>query len=127
MLNSIIFILAAIIAALLFFDRKAFSAAGTRSQAIFNRPLTDALRGIAIIMVLTGHIGLAMHCKPIGHLGSFGVTLFLFLSGFGLNESFKKNGLKQYWPKKLRRVWLPNAIVISTLGLCGSRRGSRGG
>lgn len=117
MLKSLVFILAAVIAAVLFLDRKAYSAADKSALKPFSRPQTDALRGIAIILVITGHIGTAMGCQPVGTFGSFGVALFLFLSGYGLNESFRKNGLKNYWPKKLKRVWLPYAIVISTLGL----------
>lgn len=118
MTQSLVFIFAAAIAALLSFDRKAYAAAnGNSSPMLFDRKLTDSLRGIAIIMVIIGHIGSAMGCQPVGTLGSFGVALFLFLSGYGINESFKKNGLKNYWGKKLKRVWLPYAIVISTLGL----------
>ena len=30
-------------------------------------------------------------------LGGIGVAMFLILSGYGLNESFKKNGLDGFW------------------------------
>jgi peptidoglycan/LPS O-acetylase OafA/YrhL len=39
--------------------------------------------------------------------GGIGVAMFLFLSGFGLNESYKKIGLKSFWPKRIGRVCFP--------------------
>ncbi len=50
-------------------------------------------------------------------LGGIGVALFLFGSGFGLNESLKKNGLSDYWVKKVKRVFIPYAIIITLLCL----------
>lgn len=40
-------------------------------------------------------------------LGSLGVAAFLFISGFGINESYRKNGLRQFWHKRIVRVLLP--------------------
>ncbi len=42
--------------------------------------------------------------------GGIGVAIFLFLSGFGLNESYKINGIEDYWQKKILRVVLPYAL-----------------
>lgn len=44
-------------------------------------------------------------------LGGTGVAIFLCLSGYGLNESFKKNGLQKYWKKKIIRVFVPYFIL----------------
>lgn len=43
-------------------------------------------------------------------LGGIGVAMFLLLSGYGLNESYKKSGLKGFWRKKLLRVALPYVL-----------------
>lgn len=63
------------------------------------------LRGFAILMVVLGHTGYIV----MG--GAGGVALFLLLSGYGLNLSCEKNGLAFYWNKRIRKVWLPCAIV----------------
>ena len=74
-----------------------------------------ALRGIAILLVLLGHTGYIV----MG--GAGGVALFLMLSGFGLNLSCEKSGLRFYWNKRIRKVWLPAMIVgafnILTMGV----------
>lgn len=46
-------------------------------------------------------------------LGGIGVALFLFLSGFGCNESYKHKGLDGFWWKKVKRVLLPYALIIT--------------
>ena len=48
-------------------------------------------------------------------LGGIGVSMFLILSGYGLNESFKKNGLDGFWKKRFLRIWIPYAIAFSLL------------
>lgn len=56
-------------------------------------------------------------CQECLHLWGVGVAIFLFASGFGINESFKKNGLRRYWIKKTARVLFPYAIVVTALEL----------
>lgn len=46
-------------------------------------------------------------------MGGVGCAIFLFLSGYGLSESYKKNGLKGFWKKKMLRVVLPYVLAIS--------------
>ena len=48
--------------------------------------------------------------RPFTPLGGIGVAIFLFLSGFGLNESYKKDGINHFWKKKLLRLLLPYAL-----------------
>lgn len=69
------------------------------------------LKGIAILLVLLGHLQLV----PWG--GAGGVNLFLFLSGYGITLSAQKNGLAGYWMKKIRKVWIPyfGVAIIQTL------------
>lgn len=49
--------------------------------------------------------------------GGIGVAMFLLLSGYGLNESYQKNGLERFWSKRFIRLWTPYAIVICILTL----------
>lgn len=44
-------------------------------------------------------------------LGGIGVAMFLITSGYGLNESYKRNGLNGFWKKRLGRVYLPYLFV----------------
>ena len=84
---------------------------------IFSLDFTNCLRGVAILMVMVGHVSGMMNTVLFTPLGGTGVALFLLLSGFGLNESFKKHGLTFYWHKKVLRVLLPYFFVASLLYL----------
>jgi len=44
--------------------------------------------------------------------GGIGVAIFLILSGFGLNESYKRKGCKKYWKNKITKIWIPYLIVF---------------
>lgn len=84
---------------------------------IFSLDFTNYLRGAAILMVMVGHVSGMMNTVLFSPLGGTGVALFLLLSGFGLNESFKKQGLTYYWRKKVLRVLFPYFFVASLLYL----------
>ena len=76
---------------------------------------TNCLRGIAILLIMSGHIVGTMGFRYINPFGGTGVALFLFLSGFGCNESYKHKGLDNFWRKKVKRVLLPYSIVITLI------------
>ena len=63
------------------------------------------LRGVAILLVLLGHT------KIVRMGGAGGVALFLILSGYGLNCSCEQHGLKDYWRRRVQKVWLPYFFV----------------
>lgn len=73
---------------------------------------TTIIKGIAILIIMLGHVanfwGGVRWFTP---LGGIGVAMFLIISGFGLAESYKKTGLKNYWVKKLINVYIPYAII----------------
>lgn len=62
--------------------------------------------GLAMILVILYH-GLDGIYNPIGPLnrGYVGVDIFMFLSGFGLNESFKKNSLSKFYKNRFIRIY----------------------
>lgn len=82
-------------------------------EDIANRNCTTTLRGIAILIIMIGHVGVSgFDCRLFNPFGGIGVAMFLFLSGYGLTESFKKNGLNHFWKKKVIRIVIPYIIWI---------------
>ena len=82
-------------------------------EDIANRNCTTTLRGIAILIIMIGHVGVSgFDCRLFNPFGGIGVAMFLFLSGYGLTESYKKNGLKHFWKKKMMRIATPYLIWI---------------
>lgn len=73
------------------------------------------LRGIAILLVIFQHIGGSFGTNLLTPLGGTGVAIFLVLSGFGLNESFKKKELDYYWRNRIIRVFIPYFILVSII------------
>ncbi|QLY60238.1 acyltransferase family protein [Citrobacter freundii] len=74
-------------------------------DVIFDRDHTNAIKGVAILLVLLGHIGF------IPHAGAYGVVLFLMLSGFGLVQSYSRSGLDNFFSKRLAKVIIPYAVI----------------
>ena len=72
---------------------------------LLDKEATLLLKGCAILMVLLGHT------RYIIWGGAGGVALFLLLSGYGIHTSYEQNGLKQYWKRRIQKVWLPYCIV----------------
>lgn len=73
---------------------------------------TAILKGIAIMMVVIGHIGQAIPgLRIFTPLGAMGVGVFLLCSGYGIEKSFEKNKRQKYWYKRIVNVWLPYAII----------------
>ncbi len=75
---------------------------------------TDQLRGIAIFFVVLGHLWVHVSkTKPHIILSGDSVSLFLFLSGFGLAISTRNNpiGFKNFCFKRIKRVMIPYWIV----------------
>lgn len=79
---------------------------------------TSCMRGGAILLVILCHMvgtffdGRIVYFTP---LGGIGVAIFLMLSAYGLNESYKKHGLSNWWKKRLMAVWVPYFIIECSL------------
>lgn len=79
----------------------------------FDVATTNSLRGVAILIITAFHVILYYDISPVFNVfGSVAVAVFLMLSGYGINESWKKHGLKHYWLKKVRRVVLPYWLFL---------------
>lgn len=85
------------------------------NNKILSFETSNILRGIAILLVIFQHIGGSFGTNLLTPLGGTGVAIFLVLSGFGLNESFKKKGLNYYWKNRIIRVFIPYFILISLI------------
>lgn len=72
-----------------------------------------ALKGIAVLLILVCHlIGGGFGFRYVTPMGGIGVAIFLFLSGYGVNESFAKKSLTNFWENKITRILLPYLLWI---------------
>ncbi len=86
------------------------------SNKFMDRNYTTTLKGISIFMIMLCH----MSCfwtggRLLSPLGGTGVAIFLIISGYGLTESYKRQGLANFWQKRLLKVYFPYAIVCILL------------
>lgn len=106
MIQSLILLLSIIIICVA--SNYILSATNTQIKySICDRKLTEAFRGIAILLIMTQHLAGHLGTNIFTPFGGIGVAIFLVLSGFGLNESFKKNGINGFLTRKFYRIWLP--------------------
>lgn len=80
------------------------------------RDYTTAIKGFSILAVIWAHSGAELSIGGIQFIAGIGVALFLICSGYGLEISYEKNGLKGFWKKRLLGVCLP-FWVIELIGL----------
>ena len=97
---------------------------------IANRDCTTTIRGLAILLIIIGHVGVSgFGYRIFNPFGGIGVAIFLFLSGYGLTESYKKSGLERFWGKKIMRIgipyliWIPIYHIAVRLSFLGSTNG----
>lgn len=81
-----------------------------------NKHLTEQLKGIAIILVVLGHLFVTKFINitnpAFNYLGAQGVALFLILSGYGLTKSFLHKGIDQsFLLRRWRVVLIPYSLV----------------
>lgn len=107
MLNTLISI------AIIVFILLALSFTNSSEEIQFlNRSHTSVLKGIGTTLVLISHIGNSMGLGFLNPLGGLGVSLFLIIAGYGLNESFKKRSLENFFTKRLTGILIPYWIVV---------------
>lgn len=85
-----------------------------------DRNYTTAIKGFAILTVVWAHSGAMLSVGGIQFIAGIGVALFLICSGYGLEISYEKNGLKGFWKKRLLGVclsfWLSELIGLLATG-----------
>ncbi|WP_428909464.1 acyltransferase family protein [Niallia sp. Krafla_26] len=73
---------------------------------------TDILKGIATVLIVISHIANYRGFSILIPLGGIGVALFLLGSGYGLNESFKRKGLDNFFKNRLLKIMIPYWIMV---------------
>lgn len=82
-----------------------------------SKPVTDCIKGLCIVVIIIHHISLRMQppklMLPYTCFGHLAVSIFLFLSGYGLTMSKlkKENYLNKFFSKRLSKVYLPFVLV----------------
>lgn len=78
-----------------------------RTFTFMNKAFTKAIKGFAILTVVWAHTGARLGVGGIQFIAGVGVALFLICSGYGLEMSNQKNGLKGFWKKRFLKVCIP--------------------
>lgn len=86
-----------------------------------SRNYTTTLKGLSMLTILWSHVGGCLGVKGIQFIGTVGVSLFIIFSGYGLELSVEKNGLNDYWKKRILHVMLPFWIA-EAIGLLATGR-----
>lgn len=82
-------------------------------ELMFSKANTQGLRGIAALTIVFFHVVWGYGISPLLNMwGAFFVTIFIILSGYGLEESFRMRGLDGFWRKRVEKVLLPVAFFV---------------
>lgn len=79
---------------------------------------THILKAVSILAIIVCHFygwidtSSAILSRISSSLSQSGVFLFLFLSGYGICKSYKINALKNYWKKRLSKIYIPFLLVV---------------
>lgn len=85
---------------------------------------TNICRAVAALIIIFQHVAGGFGLRYFTPLGGIGVAMFLILSGYGLNESFKHKGIGGgYWKTKIVRVLIPYILVCFMVVLCDTLAG----
>ena len=89
------------------------------TQEFFSATVSQELKGLAILMIIFGHIGYFLandhrFLFPLSISAGVGVNLFLLLSGYGLaTSSFRQTiSIKQFYQKRLLKLFIPFWLVL---------------
>ena len=76
---------------------------------ILSRQNTLWMQGVSALLIMLMHFVMQLEGYPrfFNIFGSVAVAVFLFISGFGINESYKINGINSFWKKRFLRVIIP--------------------
>lgn len=82
-----------------------------------DRKYTNVLKGLSILTVMWAHGGAKVDIGGIQFVAGIGVAIFLIISGYGLESSYRKNGLKLFWLKRVGRIIIPMILAEIFYGI----------
>ena len=82
----------------------------SNSYSFISKELVTMVKGFSIVIIMLGHLGNLFGIRFLNPLGSWGVGIFLFVSGFGLQISFNNKRLKGYWKNRIINAYIPYLI-----------------
>ena len=91
-----------------------FTAKRREQHSFLDFKTTDQARGLAILMVVLGHVWVHVtNVKPNLVMSGYGVAVFLFLSGYGISLSLARNRdkLGAFFIKRINKVFKPYWIA----------------
>ena len=76
---------------------------------ILSRQNTLWMQGVSALLIMLMHFVMQLEGYPrfFNIFGSVAVAVFLFISGFGINESYKTHSINNFWKKRFLRVIIP--------------------
>lgn len=89
-----------------------------KREKMITKEQSNVLKAIAIVSIIICHFygwiykPYALVSELSGSFCQTGVFIFLFLSGYGIMCSYKTNGIKRYWYKRLHKIYIPFLIVV---------------
>lgn len=89
-------------------------------EKFLSKDVTDVIKGFSILIIIIHHlckhtIETYTDLRLFAQTGYIGVAVFLFLSGYGMANSFQKSGSNNFFIKKVVRILLPAGFVSSIL------------
>jgi peptidoglycan/LPS O-acetylase OafA/YrhL len=89
-------------------------------SSLFSIDSTLALKGVAIILLLLGHVSqqctVGSEALPFRITGNAAVIIFLFVSGVGLAKKYHLQVDKLFWLKRVKKlampVWLSLTLIV---------------
>ena len=84
-----------------------------KNLTFMSREHTGMLRGLAILLIMLVHFFNIY--TSFGYTSMFagvGVSIFLIISGYGINESYTRKGFNHYFTDKIIKIYLPCLFVF---------------
>ncbi|MPQ45334.1 acyltransferase family protein, partial [Clostridium tarantellae] len=82
------------------------------SFSYLSKDHTTIVKGIAALIIIIAHVANARGFSILNPLGGVAVSIFLISSGYGLNESFKKNRLNNFFKNRLLKIIIPYWLML---------------
>ncbi|MCI5165720.1 MAG: acyltransferase [Candidatus Electrothrix sp. GM3_4] len=82
----------------------------------FDIPTTTSLRGVAVLFLIFSHLSIkCLQDKMFFNLGGYwAVIVFLFISGYGLYQSYGlSNTENDFWKKRVSKLYIPLWITLA--------------